>query len=246
MPYKPFLSHKREDANELALLHDELCLRGAGGWQDVRDLRLGQRWNLALKRAIGHETGGFIWYGTQNSLSSKTICRLEVPAALRRARRVVDGAYPFVSLFVDLSPGRDAKAVEKAFGRRSARELLGRHGVCREQNESTEDFARRAARQYARDLVRDHRADHLHVAITGGRPPTSDHARPRARLASQLDPDGRIHDPSAIRTMAETLADIRDAAQTQSGCPTSSSSRTCVFLSLCSWAGSGTAFARLI
>jgi hypothetical protein len=193
-------------------------LRGAGGWQDAHDLRVGQRWKLAFKRAIGHETGGFIWYGTRKSLSSPTICRLEVPAALRRARRETDGAYPFVPLFVDLSPGRDADAIEVAFGRRRARQLTGLQGVCLGENASAAEFAKRAARRYVRDLVRAHKAPQLRVAITGGRPPTADHDL-ALDWRSQLDSDGRVAEGAVVPKLVQTLADIRDAAQSQTGCP---------------------------
>jgi TIR domain len=124
VPYKPFLSHTREESHELALLRDELILRGAGGWQDVDELRLGQRWKAAFGRAIGRETGGFIWWATPATLKSETICRIEVRFALRRARSRRGGAYPVVPLFVGLRPGADADAIKQAFGRRRGKQLL--------------------------------------------------------------------------------------------------------------------------
>ena len=217
MPYKPFLSHKREDAADLAVLHGELCLRGAGGWQDVAELRLGQRWKAAFSRAIGHETGGFIWYGTRNSLDSRTIRRIEMPAALRRARR--DGrGYPVVPLFVDLSPDKDRDAIKKAFGRRRGSQLLELQGVVRDEDENLADFAKRAARRYINDLVRDHADGVFRVAITGGRPPTGQHdlSLDWRRL---LDLDGRPVDDAVIPTFVETLADVRGAAQMRHACP---------------------------
>lgn len=218
MPYKPFLSHKREDARELALLRDELCLRGAGGWVDVDELRLGQRWRAAFNRAIGQETGGFIWYGTRKTLRSRTVRRVEVPAALRRARRRTGGAYPFVPLFVDLSPGEDEKAIKQAFGRRRGAQLLELQGVARKENESLAEFAKRAARRYVHDLVRDHEGSELRVAITGGREHTGEHdlSLDWRRL---LDADGRAADSVLVPTLVETLADIRQAAQMRNACP---------------------------
>jgi hypothetical protein len=217
LPYKPFLSHKREDADELASLHGELCLRGAGGWQDVAELRVGQRWNAAFKRAIGRETGGFIWYGTRKTLTSRTIRKVEVPAALKRARRE-RGAYPVVPLFVDLDPTTDGDSIRKAFGRRNTKQLLGLQGVVRGDGENLADFAKRASRQYIRDLVRDHDGDVLRIAITGGRPPTGEHdlSLDWRRL---LDVDGRPVDGAAIPTFVETLVDIREAVQTRHACP---------------------------
>lgn len=218
MPYKPFLSHKREDAADLAVLRQELILRGAGGWQDVEDLRVGQRVGAALERAIGRETGGFIWYGTRNTLRSKVIRRVEMPAALRRARKRTGGSYPLVPLFVDLSPVQDRKDIEKAFGRRRTRQLLDFNGEVREAGESVAGFARRAARRYVRDLVRTHDGPLLRVAITGGREPTGAHDL-SLDWRPLLDGEGRLADPTFLPTLVETLTDIRDAAQRRHACP---------------------------
>lgn len=216
MPYRPFLCHKREDATELQELKRELCLRGAGGWQDVDDLRLGQRVDASLRRAIGRETGGFVWYGTRASLSSRTICRLEIPTALRRARRG-DG-YPFVPVFVDLSPTRDEDDLRRAFGRRRARAVNDLNGVVRDHGENLAALAARTARRYVRDLVRDHGDRELRVAITGGREPTIDHDLVLDWRAL-LDQDGRLVDQTVLPGLIETLADIRVAAQSVSAMP---------------------------
>jgi hypothetical protein len=124
----------------------------------------------------------------------------------------------FVPLFVDLSPGRDADAMKKAFGRRRARQLTGLQGVRLEENESAAEFAKRAARQYVRDLVRAHKAPQLRVAITGGRPPTADRDL-ALDWRSQLDSDGRVADEAVVPALVQALVDIRDAAQSQTGCP---------------------------
>jgi len=218
MPYKPFLSHKREDADELGLLRDELCLRGAGGWQDVDELRIGQRWKVALRRAVGSETGGFIWWATPATLTSDTIRRIEVRSALRRAQRQRGGAYPFVPLFVGLSPGKDDEAIKKAFGRRRGQQLLDLNGVMLGADENLSDFSRRAARRYVHDLVRDHDDTELRVAITGSREPSGQHdlSLDWRRL---LDADGRVLDATVIPTLVETLTDVRDAAHKSANCP---------------------------
>jgi hypothetical protein len=215
--YKPFLSHKREDAPALELLRDELVMRGAGGWQDAHELRLGQRWMAAFGPAIRRGTGGFIWYGTHRALGSKTISRIEVPQALRRARQKNRGAYPVIPLFVDLRPGRDAGAIQRALGRRRGQRLLDLHGVARDEGESLESFSRRAAQQYVRDLIREHDSDHLRVAITTEREPTGEHDL--SLDWRRLVDDGRVHDPAALATIAQTLTDIRQALQTKSDCP---------------------------
>jgi hypothetical protein len=218
MPYKPFLSHKREQASELELLRDELVLRGAGGWQDVAELRLGQRFKAAFSRAIGRETGGFIWWGTPAALKSTTIRRVEVPLALRRSRSRRDGPYPFVPLFVDVRPGRDDAAIKKAFGRRRGQQLLDLQGLVRDDDEALSDFARKAARRYVHDLIREHDKPELRVAVTGGRPPSGHHdlALDWRRL---LDADGRVADSAVLPTLTETLSDIRNAAHETWDCP---------------------------
>jgi len=217
MGYRPFLSHKREDASDLQLLKQELRLRGAGSWQDVDDLRLGQRFTAAFKRAVGRDTGGFIWWGTRLSLTSRTIRKLEVPTALRR-HRLTRGAYPVVPLFVDISPGADADDIKRAFGRRRARRLCGLNGLVRAKGENPADFAARAARRYVEDLVREHPGDELRIAITGGREPVEDYDLVLDWRA-MLDERGRLHDSTALPLLVETLADIRVAAQSRRHVP---------------------------
>jgi hypothetical protein len=218
MGCRPFLSHKREDASDLQLLKHELRLRGAGSWQDVDDLRLGQRFTAAFKRAIGRETGGFIWWGTRLSLSSGTIRKVEVPAALRRHRLTRRGAYPVVPLFVDISPGADADDITKAFGRRRGKRIRDLNGVVRETRENMADFAARAARRYVTDMVRGHSGDELRVAVTGGREPVVDYDLVLDWRA-MLDEHGRLHDSTVLPLLVETLADIRTAAQGQERVP---------------------------
>lgn len=247
--YKPFLSHKREDAPDMELLRDQLLMRGAGGWQDSRELRLGQRWMAAFRPAIRTGTGGFIWYGTRKALTSRTICKVEVPLALRRARRrhrpgrAHAGAYPVVPLFVDLRPSQDSEAIKKAFGRRRGQQLLDLNGVVRDDGEDLASFSRRAARQYVKDLIREHAGDHLRVAITTGREPTGQHdmSLDWRRL---VDGDGRLTDPGALATIVETLADIRQALQTKSNCPHITVEPHVRLRWRRSSAGSGTASAR--
>jgi hypothetical protein len=145
VPAGPFLSHKRGDAGDVDVLWAELALRGASAWQDVRDLRLGQSWGKAFRRAILWRTDGFIWWATKASLESKTITRLEVPWALRRTSRLWRRPYPVVPLFVDLDPGRDGELLERAFTRKRAEALLGSHGAITTSRSRSSRAAQRAA-----------------------------------------------------------------------------------------------------
>jgi hypothetical protein len=221
MPCRPFLSHKREDADAIVVLRRELTMRGAGGWQDVHDLGLGARVRAAIHRAIGRETGGFIWYGTRAALESQVICKIEVPAALRRARRRGDAVYPVVPLFVDISPGADRPAIRRALrgllARRRGDELLDLNGLVKDEAESVEGFCRRAARLYIRDLVRAHPGEQLSVAITGGREPTTEHDL--VLDWRELLVDGRVEDATALTVIKETLSDVREAAQSRGRIP---------------------------
>jgi hypothetical protein len=216
--YRPFLSHKRSDASDLELLKGQLQLRGAGSWQDVDDLHIGQRFMAALKRSIGRETGGFIWWGTRSSLESRTICKVEVPTALRR-QRLRREAYPVVPLFVDIAPDIDTDLLRSAFGKRRATALCARNGLVREpERESIADFAASAARRYVKDLVREHRREELRVAITGGREPTGGYDLV-LDWRGVLDENGRLRDSTGLPLLTETLADIRNVAQSRTGVP---------------------------
>lgn len=217
MEYRPFLSHKRSDASDLELLKDQLRLRGAGSWQDADNLHLGQRVIAALKRAIGRETGGFIWWGTRSSLDSRTICKVEVPTALRR-QRLRRGGYPVVPLFVDISPNADSEAIQRAFGKRCGKALCNRNGLVRDPGEGIAEFAARAARRYVKDLVREHQHDDLRIAITGGREPTEDYDLV-LDWRDVLDEGGRLHDATRLPLLTETLADIRVVAQSRARVP---------------------------
>jgi hypothetical protein len=217
MAYRPFLSHKRQDAPALDHLKRELRFRGAGSWQDLDDLRLGQRVTAAFRRAIGRETGGFIWWGTRRSLDSRTICKLEVPAALRR-QRFRRGAYPVVPLFVDLSPSDDQVRIREAFGQRRGKALCDLNGIVREKDEEISDFAARSARRYVKDLIRDHSGQPLRIAVTGGREPAADYDLV-LDWREVLDSQGRLMHSDDLSRLVETLADIRTAAQSQSALP---------------------------
>jgi hypothetical protein len=219
VPAGPFLSHNREQATDLEVLGRELRLRGAGGWRDVEKLEVGRSWKEQLREAIYETTDGFIWWGTPESLQSRTIRKLEVPAALRRARaRGARAPYPVVPIFVCLSPEDDAKRLRRAFGRRRARALTALQGTVRLPEEPIEKLARRAARRYVRDLVRSRdSAAGLEITISGKRPATAE--RDLFLDWRCVLKDGFPPDPETVDLLRETLADIRNAAQERTGVP---------------------------
>lgn len=165
----PFLSHKRIDADALALLHRELKTRGVGGWRDVESLGLGVPTGRSIRRAIRRETGGFIWFGTAASLGSPVICDVEIPRALRRRR--FSRKYPFVPLFVDIKP--EDVPIVKSLGARRASQLRDLNGLVKRDGEAIDEFCERAARQYVHDAVcaamNKRRA--IHVQAIGQRGP---------------------------------------------------------------------------
>jgi len=127
MRYRPFLSHKRQQANTVAYLKQQLCMRGGGGWKDTDDIPLGVDFVANCVASIEHATGGFIWWGTKDTLGSPIICQTELPTALERAKR--DLTYPVVPVLVDLKPGRDNAAIEAAVGSAYAKQLLSSDGI---------------------------------------------------------------------------------------------------------------------
>jgi hypothetical protein len=213
MPYKPFLSHRSTARRQLTKLHDELSLRGAGGWQDKDDLNLGADFEAAFKKAIREQTGGFIWWGTRSSLTSETVCKLEIPEGIKRAsRRTPSAGYPFVPVLVDLDPGRDAQLIQEALPEGVGKKVLARQGVVKGKRESQTALAARAARRYVHDIVVQHPGDELKVAITGTRAAVDGHDL-FLDWHALLDENGRVTDPAVVPVLIETLADIRQAAQ---------------------------------
>jgi TIR domain len=217
MTARPFLSHKREDADDLGQLRNELGYSGAAGWQDVRDLPLGRRFLAWFSHAIDRDTTGFIWWGTALSLGSTTICGFEIPRALRRSRRRRK-TYPVVPLFVDLEPGRDRELLEDALGDRAAKRLLDLQGLVRSREESLEGFARRAARRYVKDSLRGLGEDPLRVEITTAREPTlnGDLSIDWRGLVKE---NGDPRSEQALARMVISLSDIRAATQAEAHRP---------------------------
>lgn len=214
---KPFLSYKREDAAAVNQLREALRIYGAGGWKDTEDLRLGDRTQEAIRRAILEETGGLIWWGTRLVLGSQFVNEVEIPTAF--SRKSAEPLYPVVPLFIDLEPGRDA---DREIIRRAlldyADALLDCNGLVQRRSETNEEFGRRVARRYVRDAVnalaarRGGDRPRLSVAMRILSEPTSgyDLTFDWRRL---LDPGSRSLAPGAFELITDALATARDAFQ---------------------------------
>lgn len=218
MSYRPFLSHKRKHQEVVRLLKRELQARGAGGWKDTDDLRLGRPFKRGLKRAIKRETGGFIWWATKDTLDSPVIRKTELPVGLRRARR--ERAYPFVPVFVELRPGdgEDMAAIAAAIGKRRADQMLDLNGVVPEPTETEEALARRVAREYLHQMVEGLPPGRVDIAVTAFRAPTEQHD---ITLDWRGLFDAELREPhrGAAATFVESLADVRDGLQRRDGAP---------------------------
>jgi len=214
---KPFLSHKRENAAAVDHLRDTLKIYGAGGWKDTEDLRLGDRTQEAIRRAILEETGGLIWWGTRPILGSQCVNEVEIPTAFER--KSAEPLYPVVPLFIDLKPGREAdrEAIKRTL-RNYGDLLLDCNGLVRRRSETNEEFGRRAARRYVHDAVKALAArkggdsPRLSVAMRTLGEPTSecDLTFDWRRL---LDPRSRSLAPGVLELITDALATARDAFQ---------------------------------
>jgi hypothetical protein len=216
MRYKPFLSHKRQKAAAVAYLKRQLCIRGAGGWQDTDELPMGGNFPDDIERAINEDTGGCIWWATKDTLKSEIICATELPTALDRAQ--TDPTYAVVPVFVDLRPGRDFDAIEAALGPAYAKQMLDRNGVLRRAKQPVRELAREAAREYVKQLVKGVPDRSVDVAVTAFRAPTERHDL-TLDWRCLFDPDTRVLQPAAVETIVETLGDIREAVQSRERTP---------------------------
>lgn len=216
MRYKPFLSHKRQRAAAVGRLKTELCTRGAGGWKDSDDLALGGKFKGDIVNAIQNHTGGFLWWGTSDTLGSETICKTEVPTALDRAE--ADPTYAVVPVFVNLRPDRDRDAIAGAVGRKYADALVARNGIVRRANQPLKELARDAAREYVRRLVRSLPSGPVEVAVTAFREPTEEHDL-TLDWRNLFDADTRTPASGACETIVEALRDVREALQSRERTP---------------------------
>src|SRR5437763_4383978 len=83
-PATAFLSYKREDAEQVKYLQQQLKVRGVRAWRDVTDLPLGGSTEDEIVHAIEEESDAFAIYITQDCLRSDFIWNVEVPKAIER------------------------------------------------------------------------------------------------------------------------------------------------------------------
>jgi hypothetical protein len=216
MRIRPFLSHKRANAFAISQLRGELQLRGAGGWKDTEDLRLGADTPEAIVHAIDYQTGGFIWYGTQKALESEPINKLEIPQALKRATR--DPNYTVTPVFVDISPKADVHAVRAAMGRRCSDQLLRRNGIERARREPLRLLMRRVARRYVQDAIIGMETSLTTAILTVFRPTSGDNDL-TVDWRSIFDEERRSFREGGLEIATEALADIRQSLQRRSSNP---------------------------
>lgn len=213
---KPLLSHRRENATRVARLRDTLKIYGAGGWKDTEDLRVGDRTQEGIRRAIFEETGGLIWWGTRAALGSSFINNVEMPAAFER--KDAEPLYPVVPLFIDLDPSDDGdrRAIRTALGEHGDA-LLDCNGLVWRRREQAEEFRRRVARRYVRDAVRgltqgvDPRA-WVTAEMRALSEPSGEHDL-TFDWRALIDARARTLQPGAIRLIEDGLAAARDALQ---------------------------------
>jgi hypothetical protein len=213
MKIRPFLSHKREDAPEIAKLKSTLQIYGAGGWRDTEDLRLGTQTPSELRRAINSETGGFLWWGTRSALKSEVITTIEIPAALDRAAA---GDYPLVPVFVELDPISDRGAFESTLTR--ADDFLGFNGVVRRHSETARAFRRRIARRYVSDAISGLPRRRCSVAFRALSAP-DDRADATCDWRSIFDAHSRVFVRGGLEQAKDAVRNLRESFQRREQTP---------------------------
>lgn len=223
MRLQAFLSHKRERQRPVIALRDDLRVLGIGGWKDTADLGLGAPTENVIREVIANGTGGFIWWATRDTLESRVITRVELPAALRRKRR--EPSYPLVPVFVELDPRnpKDRASLAARLGRwplgnRRAKRLLDLNGVPRKPGEPQKDLVARAADRYARDAIRGVGKRDITASFNVAREP-----RPDQDLSFDWRPafdiDRRGFRGGGLARIRDALGITRAALQAEAGQP---------------------------
>lgn len=211
MKIRPFLSHKRENAQAVSRLKQTLQLYGAGGWKDTDDLRFGASTEDEIRRVIAEDVGGFLWWGTHAALQSWMINKVEIPAALERASN--EPLFPFVPVFVNLTPGKNRDDIVLGIGNH-AENLLDRNGTVRGRSESVAAFRKSVARRYVRDAVRSLSDGPLDVAFRALSEPAGEHSltfdwRP------VFDARARCLDNDTLPVLVDALTNAKEAFQSR-------------------------------
>ncbi len=100
-PATAFLSYKREDAEQVKYLQQQLKVRGVRAWRDITDMPLGGFTEDEIVQAIEQESDAFVIYITPECLQSDYIWDVEVPAALKRWEQ--DRAFNIVPILRDVT-----------------------------------------------------------------------------------------------------------------------------------------------
>ena len=209
MRIRPFLSHKRENAQAVSRLKQTLQVYGAGGWKDTDDLRFGASTEGEIRRVIAEDVGGFLWWGTRPALESWMINKVEIPAAVERASN--EPLFPLVPVFIDLKPGQNREDIVSVIGD-YAEDLLDRNGTVRGTSESAEAFRKSVARRYVRDAVRSLPDGPLDVAFRTLSEPAGEHSltfdwRP------VFDASTRHLDNGSLSVLVDALTNAKEALQ---------------------------------
>ncbi len=78
-----FLSYASDHLEEVATLAEELRARGVRTWQDVSQIRSGEKVEAEIRMGL-ERADGCVWYVTERALESEWVRRLEVPLAIER------------------------------------------------------------------------------------------------------------------------------------------------------------------
>ena len=217
MRTRPFLSHKREDRAAVIALKRQLSIYGIGGWRDLDDLHLGELNQPGFQRAIDHETGGCIWYGTSRVLRSDYINNVELPAVTDRKRREPD--YPLVPLFVTITPGEADAGLRVAAVKREAKLhaadidlFMDSNGEPRGRCQTNAAYQLGVARRYVSSAVRWLDRGSYTVAFAALSEPsgTQDFTFDWRSLVNETT---RVLTPDAEMQMRDALAVFRDAVK---------------------------------
>jgi hypothetical protein len=211
MKIRPFLSHKRQDRVQVERLKRELQLRGAGGWRDLEDLPVGTQTADAIRKAIRERTAGFVWYGTKRALESWMVNNVELPTAIERARG--ESGYPFVPLFVNITPEKVRPRLVAGIGEENAEFLLNANGLVRGRSVAGK-FVEEAARRYLYDAASRLTDSPIKVGISALREPTGSHDL-TLDWGSAIDQETRVIAPRDVDRLIAALIDVRNAVQRQ-------------------------------